>query len=113
MNFFIVTINLEDNNLGIWGHQLFKILSNLELESYVLEGAPMRYLRDGLVNPQFRSWKWQDEILGGWLMAYMTNVVLKQVGNFCTSHESWTILENNFASRSCARIIQIKEEYSI
>lgn len=43
-------------------------------------------------------------------MTCMSDMILKQVGSFDTSRETWLILKNNFASKSRARIIQINEE---
>lgn len=73
----LVSIKLSNNNYIIWKHYILKLLRSLELEEYVLHDPPLHELKDGVVNPAHKNWRKQDEMLGCWLMSYVSEDVLK------------------------------------
>lgn len=62
----------------------------------MLHDPPEKVNGDVVLNMQFKTWKRQDEMLGCWLITCMTDDILKQVGNFGTTRDVWTILEKSF-----------------
>lgn len=90
----LVAIKLDEKNYTIWKHQISKFLHRLELEIYVLQGAPSYTPSDGSVDPKFKMWKKQDENLSCWLMSSMSEDMLKQISGFDTSRDAWIKLEN-------------------
>lgn len=67
-----------------------------------------KVLIDGATNPKFKFWKKQDGTLGCWLMRCMSDEILKQIYGFDTSREYWVKIEEFFASKFRAKMIQLK-----
>ncbi|KAF8402888.1 hypothetical protein HHK36_010980 [Tetracentron sinense] len=105
-------IKLDRQNFLLWRTQFLPILIGYDLEGYV-DGtitAPPRTLSDGSTNPAYTSWRKQDQVLLGWLLSSISETVLPQVVGLASSRAVWVMLENQFASRSRARIMQIRRE---
>lgn len=49
-------------------------------------------------------------MLGFWLISCMNDGMLKKIIGFDTSWEAWIKIEKTFASKSRAKMIQLKDE---
>ena len=65
---------------------------------------------DTTINPNYTTWQKQDNILLGWILSSLTELVLAQVAGLSTSASVWQALDRMFASKSQARIMQLKLE---
>ncbi|KAH9782590.1 hypothetical protein KPL71_008966 [Citrus sinensis] len=68
-------------------------------------------LRDLLIeNPEFITWKSQDQTLLGWLLSSISEGTLGLVINLDSSYTVWKTLEKKFGVQYEAKVLQIKYE---
>jgi hypothetical protein len=63
--------------------------------------------RSDVVNPDYATWYVRDQTVLGGFFSTVTEEVLTHIMSMPTTHAAWLILERMYASRSCARVIQI------
>ena len=105
-----VSLKLDRQNFLLWQAQFLPLLRGYELEGYV-SGAlpcPPKFLSsiDSTINNNYITWQKQDNILLGWILSSLTELVLA----LSTSTSVWQALDHMFASKSRARIMQLKLE---
>lgn len=100
-----VSLKLDRQNFLLWRAQFLPLLRGYELEGYV-SGAlpcPPKFLSstNTTINPNYITWQKQDNILLGWILSSLTELVLA----LSTSTSVWQALDHMFASKSRARIM--------
>ncbi|OVA09277.1 hypothetical protein BVC80_8359g5 [Macleaya cordata] len=84
-----------------------------DLEKYIngTHPCPTQYLPNTTaISPEFAAWYRQDKIILSWILSSLTESVVSRVMGFSTSHGVWMALENQYASRSQAHLIQLQRE---
>ena len=109
-----VSLKLDRQNFLLWRAQFLPLLRGYELEGYV-SGAlpcPPKFLSsmDSTINNNYITWQKQDNILLGWILSSLIEPVLAQIASLSTSTSVWQALDHMFASKSRARIMQLKLE---
>lgn len=86
------------------------------LESYVYEARtpPMQVIPgpvEGTLipNPDFISWRRQDQRLAGWILSSLSESALRLVVGLKTARDILRALKTNFASRSTAKVMQYRQ----
>ncbi|KAJ8633328.1 hypothetical protein MRB53_026664 [Persea americana] len=107
----LISVKLDRHNYLLWHMPLLK---GYELEGYV-DGSlscPPRILPTDktdaehlVINPAYTAWQKQDQVLLGWLFSTLSETTLAQVVGLSTSRDVWLALENQYASRSRARLM--------
>ncbi|KAL5728487.1 hypothetical protein ACHQM5_001563 [Ranunculus cassubicifolius] len=110
----LISVKLDHHNYLLWLAQFKPLLKGYGLEGFV-DGShpcPPRLLNptDTDINPSYTQWQQQDQILLGWLLSSLTDPILAQVAGISTSSEVWVALERQYASKSRARIMQLRRE---
>lgn len=59
-------------------------------------------------NPEFATWRAQDQILLGWLLSSMSEGIISLVFNLETSLEVWKAVETQFGSQSKSRLLHLR-----
>ncbi|KAF6145168.1 hypothetical protein GIB67_020359 [Kingdonia uniflora] len=88
------------------------LLKGYDLEGYIdgTNECPLHLTSNNEPNPAYFSWQKQDQILLGWLLSSLLETVLAQVVGLGSSRSTWLALDKHFASKSRARILQIRRE---
>jgi hypothetical protein len=60
------------------------------------------------VNPAYKLWSWQDQLLLAWLLSSISKSIVSQVVHCSTSAELWHELQLWFSSQSLACIMELK-----
>lgn len=55
-------------------------------------------------------WYKQDEMIGCWIMSHVSEDVLKEISCFDTTRDAMLRLWKPYASKSCAKEIQVRDE---
>ncbi|XP_074361424.1 uncharacterized protein LOC141701687 [Apium graveolens] len=110
----LISVRLDNNNYLLWLTQFKPLLKGYGLEGYV-DGTlpyPPRTLTPEAttVNPAYVQWQKQDQVLLGWLLSSLSEAVLAQVVGLTTTRDAWIALDRQFASKSRARIMQLRRE---
>jgi uncharacterized membrane protein YgcG len=114
-----VTVKLSNSNFMLWQAQMLTHLRGHSLLGYI-DGsieAPAETIfittdagRSEVVNPEYATWYIRDQTVKGGFFSTVTEEVLAHIMNAQTAREAWVILERMFASRSRARVIQIRSQ---
>ncbi|OVA07257.1 hypothetical protein BVC80_8501g6 [Macleaya cordata] len=109
----VVSNRLDGTNFLPWRAQILPFLQVYDLEKYV-DGSyacpPQRLPNTDTINLAFAAWYRQDKIILSWIISSLTESVVSYVIGFSTSHGVWMALENQYASRSQAHLIQLQRE---
>ncbi|KAF8380637.1 hypothetical protein HHK36_028126 [Tetracentron sinense] len=110
----LISVKLDRHNYLLWRTQFIPLLKGYDLKGYV-DGTipcPPRILSavDTTINPAYLAWQKQDQVLLGWLLSSLSETVLAQVVGLTSTRAVWQTLEKHYASRSRARIMQIRRE---
>ncbi|KAL5705838.1 hypothetical protein ACHQM5_024078 [Ranunculus cassubicifolius] len=110
----LISVRLDNSNYLLWLTQFKPLLKGYGLEGYVdgTISCPPRTLTsdETNINPEYIQWNKQDRVLLGWLLSSLSETVLAQVVGLNTSRDVWVALENQYASKSRARIMQLRRE---
>ncbi|GAV77105.1 UBN2_3 domain-containing protein, partial [Cephalotus follicularis] len=104
-----LSIKLTSTNNLIWRSQLLALLRGYDLLSFI-DGTthpPMKTLDDGSLNPAYKTWHKQDQLLLSWLFSSLTESIHAQVIGLEISRSVWKFLNSAFASQSQACIMQL------
>ena len=109
-----VSLKLDRQNFILWQAQFLPLLKGYELDGYVSGALPrppkFPSSTDTTINPNYTTWQKQDNILLGWILSSLTELVLAQVAGLSTSASVWQALDRMFSSKSQVRIMQLKLE---
>lgn len=80
-------MKLDHSNYMIWKKKILKILKSYELEDFVMRRKkyPQRNLDNGVVNPDYKFWSFQDQMIGYLLIIFMNDEIIKKVYDYDTS----------------------------
>ncbi|KAF6152137.1 hypothetical protein GIB67_031459 [Kingdonia uniflora] len=110
----LISEKLDTDNYLLWLTQFTPLLKGYDLEGYV-DGTipcPPRTLSttDSTIDPAYLQWQKQDQILLGWLLSSLSRIALTHVVGLSTSRAVWDALQKHYASKSRARIMQLRRE---
>jgi hypothetical protein len=119
-----VTVRLNHTNYMLWRAQMITHLrSHPHLLGHItgvtqappstieqVSGTGDNEVRSQITNPEYATWYVRDQTVLGGFFATVTEEVLASIMGAATAHDAWLILESMFASRSRARIIQIRAQ---
>lgn len=82
----IFIIKLDRSNYMILKKQMLHILKSYDLDEFVLEKkkCPQKFLDAWKLNPSYKFWIRQDQMIGSWLIVSMTDELIKEVSDFDT-----------------------------
>lgn len=111
----LIAVKLDRHNYLLWRTQIMPIRKGYELEGYV-DGSliyPPRLLSsdkgDGsTINPTYLH-----QVLLGWILSSLSESELAQVVGLSTTREVLVALEKQYASHSCARLMQLRRDFQI
>ncbi|KAJ1692760.1 hypothetical protein LUZ63_009458 [Rhynchospora breviuscula] len=108
-------IKLTSSNFLTWQAQMLPLLNAYNLFKYLSSPPPppTRQNTDGQVefNQDYLSWSRQDQLLLSWLRASLSEPIQAQVVSCSTSANLWTMLQQQFATNSRARLIDLKRQF--
>jgi hypothetical protein len=120
----MVSVKLNHENYLLWSAQVLPYLRSQGLIGYI-DGsalAPSQTINvtpsddtDGrcvIVNPEYTSWYHQDQLVLSVINSSLSEDVLSTVISSASARDAWTTLEKSYASRSKARIMQIRMQLS-
>ena len=117
---FNTPVKLDRANYLIWRSQVLASIRGNRLECFIngTKSEPEQYLTrrtaDGstqvIENPEFITWKSQDQTLLGWLLSSISEGTLGLVITLDSSYAVWKTLEKKFGVQSKAKVLQIKYE---
>ena len=104
---FNTPVKLDQSNYLIWKSQVLASIRGNRLEKFIDEsitpppshtsqrcGDDLGYVE----NPEFATWRAQDQILLDWLLLSMSEGIISLVFNLETSLEVWKAIETHFGS---------------
>lgn len=116
----MVSVKLNQENYLLWSAQVLPYLRSQGLSGHI-DGsvpAPSQTIsitpsdgtggRSVIVNPEYTSWYHQDQLVLSVINSSLTEDVLSIVVDATSARDAWSTLERSFASRSKARIMQIR-----
>lgn len=108
---------LTDSNFLLWRSQIVPIIKGHGLFGFFdgskspPEAMITSTTTNGITtspNPEFETWERQDQLLMAWIFSSLTPSVLAQVLRCETTASLWQTLHNIYASKSQARILELK-----
>ena len=87
-----------------------------DLEEFLLgSGAPMKYAELGdeeleRINPEYKLWQRQDQLLVSWLFSSMTEGVLARMVKCESAAQVWSTIQIYFAAQIRAKVSQFKSQ---
>jgi histone deacetylase 1/2 len=119
-----VTVRLNHGNYMLWRAQMITHLrSHPHLLGHVdgttkapadtieqTTGTGADAITAIITNPDYATWYVRDQTVLSGFFATVTEEVLATIMGAATAHDAWLVLESMFASRSKARIIQIRTQ---
>ncbi|KAK6139417.1 hypothetical protein DH2020_026842 [Rehmannia glutinosa] len=105
----LVSVKLDESNFLIWKQQILTAIKGYGLEGFIdgTNPAPERLIEDA-INLVFLAWQRQDQLLASWILSSLSDGTLILTVGLSSSKEIWDALEQNFASQTNAKIMQIK-----
>ncbi|KAJ4816146.1 hypothetical protein LUZ62_028712 [Rhynchospora pubera] len=107
-------IKLSQSNFLTWQAQILPLLNAYNLFQYLTSPppTPTRQNSDGQIefNQEYLSWSRQDQLLLSWLRASLSESIQAQMVSCSTSAALWTTLQQQFATNSRARLIDLKRQ---
>jgi hypothetical protein len=117
---YAITEKLTKTNYSLYKAQVLPILRGAQLQGY-LDGssiAPDKKISikptgdktevTQVVNPEYVQWSALKQQVLGFLLTSMTKDVMAQVSSCSTPKEVWTLLEQTYASRLKARVVNTR-----
>ena len=105
-----LTLRLDRTNYSYWRALVMAAVRAYNIEGYLLGTipAPPAMLPGNIPNPAHFNWHRFDQFIVHWLMNSVTEPMLGHIVRCRTSAEIWTVLATLFATKSKARILQVK-----
>ncbi|KAK1647815.1 hypothetical protein QYE76_065620 [Lolium multiflorum] len=111
-----ISIKLDQENYLLWKAQALPALYGNDLFGFVdgSNAAPPKRVpaavgsSSQVDNPEYAAWRKQDQQVLSGLLSSLTPAVLGHVQLLKTSEQVWEALDRTFASRSKARIVQLR-----
>ncbi|KAL9443488.1 hypothetical protein AB3S75_016782 [Citrus x aurantiifolia] len=114
---FNTPIKLDQSNYLIWRSQELASIRGNKLEKFINESTtpPPSHIAQrfedelrSVENPEFATWRSQDQVLLGWLLSSMSEGIINLVFNLETSREVWKAIEVQFGSQSKSRLLHLR-----
>ncbi|KAL9431979.1 hypothetical protein AB3S75_027064 [Citrus x aurantiifolia] len=114
---FSSPVKLDQSNYLIWRSQVLASIRGNRLEKFIDNSATpppshiAQRIEDDLrsvENPEFATWRSQDQVLLGWLLSSMSEGIISLVFNLETSREVWKAIEVQFGSQSKSRLLHLR-----
>lgn len=101
------------HNFATWKSQVSTLMHGHDLYSF-LDGscAPVATIQKDnkeVVNPEYRFWFRQDQLIQNALMASVDAPIASQVASAQTSKQAWDSLHTSFANKSHTRIFSLRD----
>ncbi|KAL9411275.1 hypothetical protein AB3S75_044965 [Citrus x aurantiifolia] len=110
-------VKLDQSNYLIWRSQVLASIRGNRLEKFI-DGSitpPSSHIAQrvddelrSVENPEFITWRSQDQVLLGWLLSSMSEGIISLVFNLETSLEVWKAIEVQFGSQSKSRLLHLR-----
>ncbi|KAH9668130.1 retrovirus-related pol polyprotein from transposon RE1 [Citrus sinensis] len=110
-------LKLDQANYLIWRSQVLASIRGNKLEKLINDSItpPPSHVAQrvgddvrSVENPNFISWRSQDQVLLGWLLSSMSEGIISLVFNLETSREVWKVVEVQFGSQSKSRLLHLR-----
>lgn len=101
-------IKLNGSNFPAWKVQFNALLVGYDLLGFI-DGTKTYPATN---HADYAYWTRQDQLLLHAIISSVDQNVITMLGNVKNSKQAWDILNNTFASKTCARIMQLKEQLS-
>ncbi|KAF3784912.1 Retrovirus-related Pol polyprotein from transposon TNT 1-94 [Nymphaea thermarum] len=112
-----LAVKLSTDNYLLWESQFIPLLKSYGLMGYAdgTNMCPEKFLptgnnKEAELNPAFIEWEKMDQLLLGWLISSLTDVVHSQIVGLKTSHEVWSALRRMYAAHSRSRIQRLRAQ---
>ena len=112
-----IGMKLDLNNFLVWRKQVLSTVRGHDLQDFLFGTGevPAKFAELGdeelmKINPEFRLWERQDQLLVSWLLSSMTEGVLSRMVNCDSSAQIWKTLEVYFAQQIRAKVSQFKTQ---
>ncbi|KAL9459538.1 hypothetical protein AB3S75_002855 [Citrus x aurantiifolia] len=114
---FNTPIKLDQSNYLIWRSQVLASIRGNRFEKFINESTtpPFSHIAHriedelrSVENPEFATWRSQDQVLLGWLLSSMSEGIISLVFNLETSREVWKAIEVQFGSQSKSRLLYLR-----
>ena len=114
----LVSVRLDETNFLIWKHQILSAIRGYNLYDFIDRSVkpPAKYTPDpkdpepASLNPDYKDWERQDQLLASWISCSMTDPMLTRVVGCTTSLQIWERIQSHFASQTRARVRQLKNQ---
>uniref|UniRef100_A0A803NUX0 CCHC-type domain-containing protein n=1 Tax=Cannabis sativa TaxID=3483 RepID=A0A803NUX0_CANSA len=109
-NLLPLNLRLDRSNYTFWRSLVLTAVRAYNLDGYILGTLhqPPQFLEGNISNPEYLQWLRFDPFLMHWLMKPVSEPMLGHIINCQSSHEIWSTFAQVFASRSRARIMQVR-----
>lgn len=106
---------LTDSNFLMWSRQVHALLDGYDLTSYIdgsIVAPPPTNTTDGAVtvNPEYKQWKRQDELIYSALLGAISVTVQPLLSTTMTSAQIWETLSSIYAIPSRGHIRQLRQQ---
>lgn len=102
-----LSVKLDRSNYLVWRSQFISFLRGHQLVgfNYETHPCPPEFIygdnsSNEVLNPQFFMWQCKDQLLLGWLISSISELILSQVVGLATSRDVWVTLGKQFSSLS-------------
>ena len=114
---FNTPVKLDQSNYLIWRSQVLASIRGNRLEKFI-DGSitpPSSHIAQrvddelrSVENPEFITWRSQDQVLLGWLLSSLSEGIISLVFNLETSLEVWKAIKVQFGSQSKSRLLHLR-----
>jgi glutathionylspermidine synthase len=117
---YVIAEKLNKTNYSLWKAQVLPILRGAQLQEYLDDTnvAPNKMIEGKTtgdkpeatqeVNLEYIQWSAMEKQVLNFLLMSVTRDVMAQVSSCATPREVWTLLEQTYASRSKARVVNTR-----
>jgi len=99
------SIKLKNNNYPTWHVQTNALFIGYDLTCFI-NGTK---LCPAKTDPDYNYWTRQDQLILHDIITSVDHSIITTLGNVKTSQQAWDTLMKMFASKTCARIMHLKE----
>jgi hypothetical protein len=110
------SLKLDEGNYMMWHSLVVTIFKSHDLLS-IVDGSkpcPPQLIRDDkgkeIPNPTHAIWIKKDQFLLSWINISLSETILSTIYGLNTSQQVWSTLAHQFASKSKARVSQLKRQ---
>ncbi|KAH9779182.1 retrovirus-related pol polyprotein from transposon RE2 [Citrus sinensis] len=114
---FNTPVKLDQSNYLIWRSQVLASIRGNRLEKFIDDAVtpPPSHIAQrvddelrSVENPEFITWRSQDQVLLGWLLSSMSEGIISLVFNLEMSLEVWKAIKVQFGSQSKSRLLHLR-----